>query len=162
MTAPPLNGDAQELIRQVDTASARLRRVELVLVAVTCVAAVVGVGFSVSASARTRRLGAVIADCTTKGGKCYEENRVSALEYRQTVLGALAELRLAILDSASCQTLQILQHRDANERAHQDEAAHHGYAYAAPETETPPPIPDQLKDACKKFVPSNLGGEKKP
>lgn len=148
---------AEEAVARAERAERRLartRRVEFAFVVVSASAALSAMLFSGWNSLRTRQFGVVIKDCTTPGGKCYEQNRKASTEFRQQLLDQVQRV-------GECQTLQLLQHRDANERAHALNAAKHGYPYLAPAGEAPPPIPDQLKEACKEFIPANLGGEKK-
>lgn len=152
MTASSGNGEAEairiaeESRRDVLAANARMRHLELVLVVVATVAALGAVGFSGWNTYRTREFGRVIADCTTPGGRCYEANRRSNAEFRERLVQQIS-------DVGECQTLQILQHRDANEKAHALNAKEHGYRYTAPATEVPPPIPEQLLNACDQFIP---------
>lgn len=153
MTEPlidPTNGVPPE-IHAAEEALRRVRQIEIVLVSVTCLAAVAALAYSFVNSNRTRLLADTIADCTTKGGQCYEDNRRSSLEFRE-------DLKKLISDVGQCQTLQLLLHRDANERAHAVNAEHHAYVYAAPTNETPPPIPEELKAACDQFIPKAQGG----
>lgn len=143
--------DAFARAERAERAFARTRRLEFQLVVVAAAAALAGMGFAGWNSWRTREFGFVIKDCTTPGGRCYETNRDAQTKFRE-------ELRALIRDVGQCQTLQILQHRDANERAHSLNATKHGYMYAAPAGEVPPPIPEQLREACAQFLPPNQGG----
>lgn len=157
---PYSNGQLEEVAaaRDAQTALNRVRRLEFLLIVITMLAAVAAMGFSGWSSNRTRQFGKIIADCTTPKGRCYEDNRAAAIEYRNFVLAKLDEIRTQVLDSAQCQTLQILQHRDSNESAHQKDAKAHGYTYVAPPAEAPIPIPQQLKDACQQFLAPHEGG----
>lgn len=149
----PANGDAVEAIKVAEEAKAEAvralrltRNVELALVTVAAVAAVAAMSLSAWNSYRTREFGRIIADCTTPGGACYEANRQSSLDFRTQVKNLISEV-------GQCQTLQLLQHRDANEKAHTLNADEHGYRYRAPASEIPPPIPEQLRAACDQFIP---------
>jgi len=138
-------------IRAAEEASRRLRRVEFGIIVFVAVAAMaIGVATAWN-TYRVRQFGQVIADCTTPGGRCYEQNRQAQMQFRE-------DLRKLIRDVGQCQTLQLLQHRDANEKAHALNADKHGYHYMAPPTETPPPIPEELKRACDQFLTPAQGG----
>lgn len=153
MTAPHDNGHgeaeavkiAEEAKREAARAVRLTKSVELALVAVAAIAALGAVGFSGWNTYRTRQFGAVIADCTTPGGKCFEANRRQSQEFRD-------QLRAQVDEVARCIALQLLQHRDANERSHVLNAQKHGYVYAAPPAETPPPIPADLEAACDRIL----------
>lgn len=156
MTAPPDNNNghngegeavriATESARRTEKANAQTRRLEFILVVVAAVAALGAVAFSGWNSYRTREFGRIIADCTTPGGKCYEAGRKSNNEFRQMLLEKID-------DVGECQTLQILLHRDANERAHTLNAKVHGYVYTSPTVEVPPPVPEELLHACDQFL----------
>jgi hypothetical protein len=137
------NGEEQ-LVKDAERSFARTRQIEMVVVTVACIAALAALGVSVW-------LVRLVYDCTNPGGACFEKNRVAQMTFRD-------ELRGLIRDVGQCQTLQLLQHRDANEKAHALNASEHGYPYAAPAGETPPSIPDQLKEACAQFIPRAQGG----
>lgn len=157
------NGELEEVTKakEVEASLKRLRRFEFALVAMTCIAATVSMLFSGYNSSRTRDFGAVIRDCTTPKGKCYEANRKNSLEFRDDVTKKLQDLQQTLLESGKCNTNQLLQHRDANELAHRLEAQHHGYTYMAPKGEAPPvAIPQDIQDACKKFLTSAQEGTK--
>lgn len=143
MTASAGNGEEQ-LIKDAERIFARTRRFEMALVIVASLAALAALGVTVW-------LVRLVADCTNPGGNCFEKNRAAQMLFRD-------ELRDLIHDVGQCQTLQLLQHRDANERAHVTNAEQHGYHYAAPAGEVPPPIPEDLKEACAQFLPTKQGG----
>lgn len=147
----PVNGTPPE-IHAAEEALRRVRQIEIVLVAVTCLAAVSALFYSVTTSNRTRALADTIADCTTQGGRCYEDNRASALGYRADVLNRLDMLQTRLLEASNCLTLQLLNHRHANEEAHALEAHQHGYLYTPPMGEAPIATPEQLKNACDQFL----------
>jgi hypothetical protein len=143
VTASGSNGE-EELIKEAERVFARTRRLELGLVILASLAALVALGVSLW-------LSHLVVDCTNPGGRCYNKTRDANIAFRN-------ELKDLIRDVGQCQTLQILQHRDANEKAHALNADRHGYAYTAPEGEVPPPIPEQLKEACAQFLPPRQGG----
>jgi len=136
---------------RAEASLAKTRRLELCLVLVAALAGLSAMGFSGWNSFRTRQFGAVIKDCTTPGGKCFEQARKQNTEFRE-------QLKQLIRDVGQCQTLQLLEHRDANERAHALNALKHGYMYSAPAVESPPPIPEELKKACDQFLTPAQGG----
>lgn len=144
MTIP--NGVEVESVAEAEKALHRLRRVEIAAVSVALVAALAALGVCIW-------LVALVRDCTVEGGECYEKNRRSSLQFRD-------EIQTLIRDNAECNVLQLLEHRDANERAHGLNAGKHGYVYAAPAGEVPPPIPEALLAACDQFIPRNQGGKK--
>lgn len=131
-------------IVEAEAALRRTRRVELAVVVVAAAAALVALGVCIW-------LVWLVRDCTAEGGDCYEKNRVAALQFR-------ADLEKLVRDNAQCTVLQLLEHRDANEKAHDLNATEHGYRYVAPPGEAPPPIPQQLRDACRQFLPPTQGG----
>lgn len=143
--------DALSRANRAELKLARTRRLEFQLVVMTAVVALTGMFFAGWNTWRTRQFGFIIKDCTTPGGRCYESNRDAQQRFRE-------ELQDLIKDVGQCQTLQLLQHRDANEKAHALNAAKHGYVYAAPAGEIPPPIPNELQQACAKFLPPEQGG----
>ena len=147
------HGDAGEAIRLAEQAKedARLAQrrtstIELCLVGVAALAAVAAMSFSAWNSYRTREFGRIIADCTNPGGKCFEQAKESNARFRQALVEQIDRV-------GECQTLQLLQHRDANEKAHALNAHEHGYLYVAPVGEAPLPIPEQLLAACDRFLP---------
>lgn len=137
------NGE-EELIKEAERTFARTRRLELGMVVVATIAAMAALGVSLW-------LSHLVVDCTNPGGGCYNKTRDANIQFRK-------ELRDLISDVGQCQTLQLLEHRDANEKAHSLNAEKHGYAYAASEGEAPPPIPEELKEACAQFIPKSKGG----
>lgn len=143
MTASASNGE-EKLIKDAERSFARTRRYEMAMVVVASIAALAALGVTVW-------LVRLVADCTNPGGHCFEKNRAAQMVFRD-------ELRDLIRDVGQCQTLQILQHRDANEQAHALAAERHGYRYTAPPGEVPPPIPEELKEACLQFLPKEQGG----
>lgn len=151
---------AQDVVRGVERATAKLRLFELALVSLTCIAAIIALAFAASSSARSREVARIIAACTTPGGDCYETNRQAGLEFRQAVLSRLDAVRDKILDATNCITEQLAEHRQANETAHELEAHQHGYLYSPPAGTIPPPVPEQLRAACRPFIPPEQGGTK--
>lgn len=143
MTASVGNGE-EDLIKEAERTFARTRRLELAMVVASTIAAMAALGVSLW-------LTHLVVDCTNPGGACFEKTRQSNVQFR-------TELKDLIRDVGQCQTLQLLQHRDANERAHSLNAEKHGYTYAAPAAEAVPPIPDELQKACAQFLPPVKGG----
>lgn len=143
MTAPAGNGE-ETLIKEAEKTFARTRRMEMAVVAVACIAAI-------SALCVTVWLVRLVADCTNPGGECFEKGKRANIQFRD-------DLRDLIRDVGQCQTLQLLQHRDANERAHVAAAGAHHYHYAAPAHEAVPVIPEALEQACDQFIPKAQGG----
>lgn len=137
------NGE-ERIVKEAERTFARTRRFEIAVVVAAALAAVSALGVS-------GWLTHLVADCTNPGGQCYSKNLKANIAFRQ-------DLQDLIRDVGQCQTLQLLQHRDANERAHVLNAEMHGYTYSAPAGEVPPPIPDELQKACARFLPEFRGG----
>jgi hypothetical protein len=70
------------------------------------------------------------------------------------------EIKQKVEAQARCVMEQLLEHRNANETAHQDLAKATGTVYRAPALEYPPPVPGALKNACDQFIPKSQGGTK--